>query len=759
MLKRVRTFWQKARRFDRDLKDRGATRAQRLSMMTQKVRTVLMPAGTRRHWVYARMFRPLARPLLGWAHRQRQGHLPLWDRWEEFQPVVGELGDQEILAFPHHDAPRCTILVPVFGKWRHTYACLRSVLRNTQGVRYEVLVLDDHSPDETLRLAEIVHGVRFVRHAENLGFLRNCNEGAKQARGETLLFLNNDTCVEPGWLAALHEVLDQDPAAGLVGARLLDADGRLQEAGGIVWHDGSGWNYGRGADPSLPEYGYRKESDYCSGACILIPSSLWRALGGFDERFAPAYYEDTDLAFAVRAAGRKCVHQPRAAVVHLEGVSHGTDVGSGMKRYQELNRAKFAAKWAAELADGQSSGPDHLFVARDRSQRSAHVLVVDEMVPAWDAEAGARLTYMYLKLLVEEGFRVHFAPANLFPAQPHTRRLEDLGIEVLHGHAHGTRHAGWLAEHGRRLHAAHLHRPDVADAYLPLLRAHAPQARLVYQCHDLHFLREQRRHEAAGGTGPGREAERWRQVEERVMRAVDVVHTPSSFERDWITAHVPQATVRDVPIYFWDHAPLDGAPRDGGALAGRTDLLFVGGRRHPPNEDGVNWFVREVLPLIRAARPDARLRVVGGHWKEARGALAAPGVQFTGRLDDDQLGAAYRNARVALIPLRYGAGVKGKLIEAYAWGVPAVATPVGAEGVPDVESCTAIAADARAFADAVLQLLNDDRAWRAARVAGLELVARAYSTSRARDIIRADFARTPAPAGTRAAHATHEAAR
>ncbi len=742
-MKRAVTFWQKARRFDQDLKERGATRSQRFSMLARKVRGVLIPAGTRRYRIYSAVCRPLARPLLSWAHRQRKGDLPLWDRWEEFQPVEGEFEDQEILEFPSSDAPRCSILIPVFGKWRHTYTCLRSVLRNSAGVSYEVLVLDDCSKDETSRLAQIVRGVRFVRHPQNLGFLRNCNEGAKHARGETLLFLNNDTGVEPGWLAALHLALDQDPATGLVGAMLLGADGRVQEAGGIVWHDGSGWNYGRGADPQSAEYGYLKEVDYCSGACILIPAALWRSIGGFDDRFAPAYYEDTDLAFAVRAAGRKVVYQPAAKVVHLEGVTHGTDVGAGLKRYQELNRAKFVEKWAGVLAREQSSGPDHLFRARDRGQRREVVLVVDHLVPAWDADAGSRLSYLYMRLLLQEGYRVCFAPMNYFPAQPHTRRLEALGIEVLHGHEYGARHSEWLARNGRHLHAVYLHRPHVAAAYLPHLQEHAPQARLIYQCHDLHFLREQRRHEAEGRKGTAPEAERWRAIEERVLAAVHVVHTPSVFERDWIVEHFPGKTVRDVPIYFWDEMPIDGAPADGGDLRARSGLLFVGGFRHPPNEDGITWFTREIWPLIRAAEPQTQLHLVGGHPNAEMRALHGEAVRVHGRLGDEELDSAYLGARVVVVPLRYGAGVKGKLIEAFAWGVPVVTTSVGAEGVADVQTAAAIADEPQAFAAAVLKLLRDEAAWRRARLGGLELIARGFSTERARAIIRADFARAP----------------
>lgn len=755
MLNRTRALWQKARHLDRDLKQQGATGAQRLALLAQKARAVLIPPGTRRFKLYASIGRPLARPFLAWTHNQRHGNAPLWTRWQEFEPAKGDLDDQEKLIFPQFDNPRCSILIPVFGKWRHTYTCLRSILRHSAGVSYEVLALDDCSTDETAELVKVVSGVRFLRNAENLGFLRNCNAGARSARGSTLLLLNNDTSVEPGWLAALHEALDADPKVGMVGAKLLDVRGRLQEAGGIVWKDGSGWNYGRGSDPSAAEYGYSKEADYCSGACLLLHTALWRELGGFDDRYAPAYYEDTDLAFAVRAAGRKVVYQPRAAVVHLEGISHGTDVGEGLKRYQEINRLKFAEKWRETLDREQSAGPADLFRARDRSQRRLHVAVVDHTIPAWDVDAGSRLTWMYLRLLVEEGFRVTFLPMNFFAAQPYAGLLQDLGVEVLCGPEHGLQHRAWLERHGRELHAVYLHRPHVAEAYLPHLQEHAPQARLIYQCHDLHHLREQRRHEAEGGRGEGGAAAVWRKMEERALAAADVIHTPSTFERDWISRQFPSKVVRDVPIYFWDRAPLDGRPTDGGELSSRSaaDMLFVGGFRHPPNEAAVLWFAREVLPLVRARVPGARLVLAGGHPTAAVHALPAAGVRILGRLNDEDLATAYRCARICLVPMVWGAGVKGKLIEALAWGAPVVSTPVGAEGVAGIEEAVAIASTPQDFAAAVIELLLDDAVWRTRRQAGLNLVARSFSAQRAQEIVRADFGMSDATARAPAAHA------
>ena len=168
----------------------------------------------------------------------------------------------------------------------------------------------------------------------NLGFLKTCNRSAELARGDYLFFLNNDALACEGWLEPLLRVFDQFPDAGLVGSKLLFPDGTLQEAGGFVWNDGSAWNYGRADDPDKSGYNYVREVDYVSGCAILVARALWRELRGFDDLFAPAYCEDSDLAFRVRAAGRKVYYCPFSAIVHLEGVSQGTDLTSGIKAYQ-----------------------------------------------------------------------------------------------------------------------------------------------------------------------------------------------------------------------------------------------------------------------------------------------------------------------------------------------------------------------------------------------------------------------------------------
>ncbi len=292
--------------------------------------------------------------------------------------------------------PGVSIVIPVHNHWSHTAACLRSLAETPSGRPFEIIVVDDASSDETRSELQRIDGLTCLRNETNLGFVGSCNRGAAAASGAYLVMLNNDTQVQPGWLDALIDTLEAHPDAGLVGARLVYPDGRLQESGGIIFSDGSGWNYGREDVPDRPEYRFLREADYCSGACIALRTDLFREFGGFDERYAPAYYEDTDLAFRVREKGLKVLIQPAATVIHHEGVTSGTDTSSGIKQYQCINQDKFVERWREALA--RQPAPVH-----DKSDRRAlreasrhrvqrRMLFVAGQVPEFGgAEPGGRL--------------------------------------------------------------------------------------------------------------------------------------------------------------------------------------------------------------------------------------------------------------------------------------------------------------------------------------------------------------------------------
>ena len=301
--------------------------------------------------------------------------------------TVGESGLAPIrpIHVPAVEHPLVSIIIPVHARPDLTEACLRAIVAHTDGPSYEVIVVDDRAPGHEAVWAGL-EGATVIHNEENLGYLRNNNLAAAQARGEFLVLLNNDTEVQQGWLRSLVGRAERDPRVGAVVPQLLYPDGSLQEAGGIIFSDATGANYGRGRDPELPEYSYAREVDYGSAACLLVRTALWREIGGFDERYLPMYYEDTDLCFAVRRHGATVWFEPAARVIHVEGATAGTDTGAGSKRFQEVNRPKFAAKWADELAQQFAPAAGIQRRASNRN-RGPHVLIVDHRLPV----AGPRL--------------------------------------------------------------------------------------------------------------------------------------------------------------------------------------------------------------------------------------------------------------------------------------------------------------------------------------------------------------------------------
>jgi GT2 family glycosyltransferase len=640
--------------------------------------------------------------------------------------------DRLTLSFPEVERPRVSIIVPVYNDYRVTAHCLQALHDHLDGLPLEVIVADDGSSDLSTSIEHRLTGVRVVR-GENVGFLRNCNRAAAESRGELLLFLNNDTAVTAGWLAPLVELF-ADPTVGAAGPMLLFGDGKLQEAGGIIWRDASGWNFGRGDDPDKPAYGYRKDVDYVSGACLMVRGDLWRQIGGFDERFAPAYYEDADLCFAVRAAGYRVVYQPASRVFHFEGVSNGTDLSAGVKQHQVRNQAVFAGKWQAVLAAGHFDNAEHVIWARDRSASRRCILVIDHYVPHHDKDAGSRSTFLYLQLLLAMGYRVQFMGANFFPHQPYTRMLQQLGVEVLVGEAIARNLDGWLAEHAPYIDEIFLHRPHVAEQFLPHLGKLSPRPTVSFFGHDLHYLRIQR--EAAVLADPELEksAASWRKREYAVFEQVDRTYYFSPVEIAEIERERPGLVLRTVPLYALPDLPLPAY-----TPASPRQLLFVGGFNHPPNVDAARWLVEEILPLVSEACGDVHVHLVGSNPGEPVLSLASSQVTVHGYVNDEALAALYRQVGLAVVPLRYGAGVKGKVIEAVQHNVPLVTTPVGAEGIPDAEAVLWVAETASALAETIVTIMQG-RADLAVRMAHYEeWLNTHFSRARAAEVLARDL--------------------
>ncbi len=632
---------------------------------------------------------------------------------------------------PSSDTPRVSIVVPVFNHFGHTLTCLRALSATAApSLPFEVVVVDDASTDETgERLLEI-GGLRVHRQAANAGFIAACNAGLALARGEFVVFLNNDTAVQPGWLEALLDTFDRFPDTGLAGAKLVYPDGRLQEAGGIVFSDASGWNYGRFEHPDDPRFNYVRESDYCSGAAIALPRVLLQELGGFDALYSPAYYEDTDLAMRVRARGLKVRYQPASVVVHFEGISSGTDTGSGTKRFQTINQAKFRERWHDALRAQPAPGTD-IEIAREHRARR-RMLIIDACTPMPDHDAGSLRMWNLMRMLVEEGTKVSFFAANLAHHGRYTDDLQQLGVEALFHPAVGNIPA-WLAANGSRFDAVLVSRHGVATPLVPLLREFAPQASIIFDTVDLHFLREQREAEVAGRRAELlRSAAQTRAAELALVRACDITLVVSSYEQELLRAMVPQARIEVLATVHDIAGP--GLP-----FAERHGLLFVGGFQHTPNIDAVEWLLDAIWPQLSRDLPEATLNIVGSRMPESlRAHCAALGERVVVHGFVENLAPLLLGSRLSLAPLRYGAGIKGKINEAMAHGQPVVATGLAVEGMHVVDGEHAlVASDAPSFSAAVVRAYRDETLWQRLAEGGLDNVARHFSFDAARKALAA----------------------
>ncbi len=677
----------------------------------------------------------------GMARYRRGGWRSVRDRVElEFrppEPVVSitlpsaEVTVIEALTLPTAaESPLVSIIIPVYGQHPTTFACLKSIAAEPPRDSFEVVIMDDCSPEPAATALASVRGVRIVRNPSNLGFIGNVNAGAQAARGQWLIILNNDTLLRPNAINAMLDTFEQQANVGLVGAKLLNADGTVQEAGGIVWRDGSAWNWGRGQNREDPRFNFVRDADFCSGAALAIRRDLFLDMGGFDTHYAPAYYEDTDLAFRIRERGLRVLYQPAAEVFHLEGVSHGRDEKSGVKAYQVTNAKKFFERWQATLATHRDNAAEPDLEAHRSSV--SNILIVEACMITPDQDAGSVRLLNMLKMLKRDGHHVTFVADNLEYAQKYVSLLQQLGVEVLYGAFAGSVRKV-LQTRGKSLDTIMFCRHYIASRYVDQVRTFAPHARIIFDTIDLHFVREEREAALRNDAAMVRAAAVTRAKELGVMKHSDLTLVVSEFERALLAEILPTAKVGIISLIN-DEAP---APQP---FADRKGILFIGGFRHPPNVDGVTWYITEVLPHVREALPDVITTIVGSNMPASLKALACEGVDIKGFVENTE--PLLLNARVSIAPLRFGAGIKGKINEAMKFGIPVVATACAVEGmhlVPDAD--VLVSDDPQAFAQAIVRAYTDAALWEKLSHGGLQNVHRHFSMDAALPAVRRVFAK------------------
>lgn len=622
-----------------------------------------------------------------------------------------------LLTLPENlQRPRVSIIIPVHNQFHLTYQCLTSLVLSEDRAAWEVIVVDDASTDATCAIESRVENLRVVRNETNLGFLHSCNKAALQASGDFIVFLNNDTEVEPGWIDNMLEVFAGFSDVGAVGAKLIYPDGSLQDAGGIVWDSGTPWNVGHGKERDDPEYNYVREADYLTGAALMVLRKAWDAVDGFSEQYAPAYYEDTDLAFKLRAAGYRTFYCPQATVVHYEGRSHGTDTSSGVKRHQLVNAEHFKSTWKQQFSGQGSEGVD-LRRHKDRN-RGLRVLMVDNAFPRLGQDAGSYAAIQELKLLLALGCKVTFLPNNLLHLGVHVDYLQRLGVECVHAPFHRSV-PRFMERRAADFDVVYITRYVVAEKIIPLVRQYS-SARVIFNNADLHFLRELRSAWVAGEKDLS-SADKTRRRELDVMREADVVLSYSDIELEIIASHLlGREKLFQCPWVLTPEASKKTYEQ-------RKDLAFLGGFAHPPNRDAIEWFLAHVMPLLHARRPALKLHIWGSHIPENIGWERQAGVVLEGyanTLDD-----VFESALAFVAPLQAGAGIKGKVLDSLAYGVPTILSPVAAEATGLIDgSSTLIAHSPEQWVEHIESLLDDCALWERLRDNSTTLRDQRYSS-------------------------------
>lgn len=433
---------------------------------------------------------------------------------------------------------------------------------------------------------------------------------------------------------------------------------------------------------------------------------------------------------------KKRISQPRT-----RGSRLGKARRAGERRKKKRVSAKSLIRKRRKIGGRKKAGRKPVRRKRAASRPAAPrsgkpiIVVADYAVPHYDRNTGSRNLYHYLKLFVKMGLDVKLIGADGIRHEPYTSELERQGIEVLNGQMRGSEFAAWLNGHKRDIRYAYLLRPHIAGAYLDPIRQHT-RAKIIYNGVDFHYLRELRRYELDGDPLTLESANRFRDEEFALFAKSDVVYTVSEYEKALLEQQMPGKRVVAVPTYIYDEPIPLGEPI---GFAERGGIVFVGNFSHQPNADGILWFVEEIMPLIVQRLPDATLTVIGSNPPPAVSAHESERVRMAGFVSDDELRAIYSRSRVIVVPLRYGAGVKGKLIEACAHGVPAVTTPIGAEGIAQVDEIAAVADSPERFAEQLVRLYSDQASWQSLRDSQIRYAERYLSIDYALSILSQDI--------------------
>ncbi|MAU62362.1 MAG: hypothetical protein CMI62_16700 [Parvibaculum sp.] len=626
--------------------------------------------------------------------------------------AVNYLTEIEPVLLVGTESPDVSIVMQAGGRMEELLSLLDSLAWHETRWRCEIVVTDTALlPQERAVLLTRIPWIRTV-----------CGSAVNDdLRGEYIVLLGGTTRVVTRWLDELIGSFSLFPAAGIVGPRILRNDLSLQQAGGIVLSGGAVRRYGFGKAPDHPRFSYARQTDFVSAASLAIRRNLWSRLGGFDTA-VPVSHRAADLAFRARKAGFEVWYQPVSQVIACDEETFGEQATGKDEETERADIAAFHDRWRSVLR--RHGDPATSAIEKANRYSGKPLVVFDRTTPAPDRDAGSHLAASLIHAYMQLGRRVVFTPPPNYKSRDYyTRDLQRLGVECLHKPHFGS--VAEIAEYVKNVDHVLVFRVNVLGPLYDDIRAAWPDARIIYNTVDLHHLREARQAEIAQDEALSRKAAETEEKELSLIRKADCTVVLSETERELLLRSVPEAADSLVVFPYIFEMPERKNPPP--LMSARRDIVFLGGYMHMPNIDAAHFLKEKIWPRLRPHLPaDARLLLVGADAGPEIYALSGDGVEVTGFVAD--LEPVFDSARVFVAPLRFGAGIKGKVIHALAHGVPSVVSPIAAEGMGLVDERDLLVAEGEgAFCEAVLRLYGDEVLWEELHGNGLSFVERNYS--------------------------------
>ena len=634
----------------------------------------------------------------------------------------------ENLTVPYFDKILVSVCVYIKTDISGAYQSVSSVINNIEELAYELIIVGDTSSTAVNELNQYLENVKIVDAGKSTKLVKHINNIVDHATGENVLVINTDMIGQKDWIKNLSGILTKSTSVKLAGPKILNKNGSLNTGGKIIWKDGKITEYGCMDNPMKPEYSYYKEVDVINENTFMINKKIWNELDGFDQTYRISKYCLADYSQKLRRSGYKVIYQPESIVVNIR-TSSNREIGVSGED-ESFDQAKFVKRWRKELSTRESCDYKHIFKARDRSLNKKHMLIIDHYVPHYDKDAGSKTMWQYIDLFINKNISLTFVGDNFFKHQPYVNELEKKGVEILYGPYYYNHFDYWFRHNGINFDYIYLLRPHIAIKYLNLVKNYS-SAKLFYNSTDFHFLRLEREYKLKNDPDILTELERVKEMEFTLFENVDVVLTISDYERKIFNELFPGKQIEVIPTYIYDSVfPIsnqDYEHRDG--------IMFVGGFNHKPNLDGMTWFLSSIWPIVKNRNPQLKFYIIGSNIPDELRELASGNIEFKNSISEEELNQCYDSAKLVIAPMTYGAGVKGKVIEGIAHGVPVITTTIGAEGIFDADKVLNIVDSPEKFANNILEIHDNKFLWESMREISIKYAGRYLSYSSANDVI------------------------